>query len=146
MCRSRTLIFSSNSLKQFILPLSLTAKGTLSEDTICVFLQQIAQAMKLLQSKGILHRDLKPQNILLSHPEGRRSSSINTSVKIGNIHLYHQPGSGWCTSFCSNQPLSVFLVDFLQSSADFGFARHLQTNAMAATLCGSPMYMVRLVS
>lgn len=26
--------------------------------------------------------------------------------------------------------------------ADFGFARHLQSNAMAATMCGSPMYMV----
>ncbi|XP_019949114.1 serine/threonine-protein kinase ULK1a isoform X1 [Paralichthys olivaceus] len=83
----------------------LHSKGTLSEDTIRVFLQQIAQAMNTLQSKGILHRDLKPQNILLCHPEGRRSSSIN--IKI----------------------------------ADFGFARHLQTNTMAATLCGSPMYM-----
>uniref|UniRef100_A0AAQ5YM84 non-specific serine/threonine protein kinase n=1 Tax=Amphiprion ocellaris TaxID=80972 RepID=A0AAQ5YM84_AMPOC len=85
----------------------LHSKGTLSEDTIRVFLQQIAQAMKVLQSKGILHRDLKPQNILLCHTEGRRSSSTNTSIKI----------------------------------ADFGFARHLQTNTMAATLCGSPMYM-----
>ncbi|XP_077377526.1 serine/threonine-protein kinase ULK1a isoform X3 [Festucalex cinctus] len=85
----------------------LQSKGTLSEDTIRVFLQQIAQAMKVLQSKGILHRDLKPQNILLCHPRGKRSTSINTSVKI----------------------------------ADFGFARYLQTNAMAATLCGSPMYM-----
>ncbi|XP_037536623.1 serine/threonine-protein kinase ULK1a [Nematolebias whitei] len=85
----------------------LHSKGALSEDTIRAFLQQIAQAMKVLQSKGILHRDLKPQNILLCHPEGRRSSSINTSIKI----------------------------------ADFGFARHLQTNTMAATLCGSPMYM-----
>uniref|UniRef100_A0A3P9LMM2 non-specific serine/threonine protein kinase n=1 Tax=Oryzias latipes TaxID=8090 RepID=A0A3P9LMM2_ORYLA len=85
----------------------LHSKGTLSEDTIRVFLRQIAQAMKVLQSKGILHRDLKPQNILLCHPEGRKSSSINASIKI----------------------------------ADFGFARHLQTNTMAATLCGSPMYM-----
>ncbi|XP_054906492.1 serine/threonine-protein kinase ULK1a isoform X2 [Poeciliopsis prolifica] len=85
----------------------LQTKGTLSEDTIRVFLQQIAKAMKVLQSKGILHRDLKPQNILLCHPEGRKSSSINTSIKI----------------------------------ADFGFARHLQLNTMAATLCGSPMYM-----
>ncbi|CAN9513486.1 unnamed protein product [Ophioblennius macclurei] len=85
----------------------LHCKGTLSEDTIRVFLQQISQAMKVLQGKGILHRDLKPQNILLCHPEGRRSSSNNTSIKI----------------------------------ADFGFARHLQTNTMAATLCGSPMYM-----
>ncbi|XP_029294806.1 serine/threonine-protein kinase ULK1a isoform X2 [Cottoperca gobio] len=85
----------------------LHSKGTLSEDTIRVFLHQIGQAMKVLQSKGILHRDLKPQNILLCHPEGRRSSPINTCIKI----------------------------------ADFGFARHLQTNTMAATLCGSPMYM-----
>ncbi|XP_054466443.1 serine/threonine-protein kinase ULK1a isoform X2 [Anoplopoma fimbria] len=85
----------------------LHSKGMLSEDTIRVFLQQIGQAMKVLQGKGILHRDLKPQNILLCHPEGRRSSPINTSIKI----------------------------------ADFGFARHLQTNTMAATLCGSPMYM-----
>lgn len=61
-----------------------TAKGTLSEDTIRVFLQQIAQAMKVMQSKGILHRDLKPQNILLCHPEGRRSSSMKTFIKIGN--------------------------------------------------------------
>lgn len=85
----------------------LHSKGTLSEDTIRVFLQQIAQAMKVLQSKGILHRDLKPQNILLCHQERRRSSPTNTCIKI----------------------------------ADFGFARHLQTNTMAATLCGSPMYM-----
>ena len=28
-------------------------------------------------------------------------------------------------------------------SADFGFARFLQDGVMAATLCGSPMYMVR---
>lgn len=27
-------------------------------------------------------------------------------------------------------------------AADFGFARYLQSNMMAATLCGSPMYMV----
>lgn len=30
----------------------------------------------------------------------------------------------------------------LRSTADFGFARYLQSNMMAATLCGSPMYMV----
>uniref|UniRef100_A0A665XAB9 non-specific serine/threonine protein kinase n=1 Tax=Echeneis naucrates TaxID=173247 RepID=A0A665XAB9_ECHNA len=85
----------------------LHSKGTLSEDTIRVFLQQIAGAMKVLQAKGIIHRDLKPQNILLSYPPGRKSHSNNTCIKI----------------------------------ADFGFARHLQNNMMAATLCGSPMYM-----
>ncbi|XP_008323035.1 serine/threonine-protein kinase ULK1 isoform X1 [Cynoglossus semilaevis] len=85
----------------------LHSKGTLSEDTIRVFLQQIAGAMRVLKAKGIIHRDLKPQNILLSYPAGRKSHSNNTCIKI----------------------------------ADFGFARHLQNNMMAATLCGSPMYM-----
>uniref|UniRef100_A0A9J7ZJQ3 non-specific serine/threonine protein kinase n=1 Tax=Cyprinus carpio carpio TaxID=630221 RepID=A0A9J7ZJQ3_CYPCA len=85
----------------------LHSKGTLSEDTIRVFLQQIAGAMRVLQAKGIIHRDLKPQNILLSLPAGRKSHSNNTCIKI----------------------------------ADFGFARYLQSNMMAATLCGSPMYM-----
>uniref|UniRef100_A0A4W5RXZ5 non-specific serine/threonine protein kinase n=1 Tax=Hucho hucho TaxID=62062 RepID=A0A4W5RXZ5_9TELE len=85
----------------------LHSKGTLSEDTIRVFLQQITGAMRVLQAKGIIHRDLKPQNILLSYPAGRKSHSTNTCIKI----------------------------------ADFGFARYLQNNMMAATLCGSPMYM-----
>uniref|UniRef100_A0A6Q2YAP9 non-specific serine/threonine protein kinase n=1 Tax=Esox lucius TaxID=8010 RepID=A0A6Q2YAP9_ESOLU len=86
---------------------TLHLQGTLSEDTIRVFLQQIAGAMRVLQAKGIIHRDLKPQNILLSYPLGRKSHSTNTCIKI----------------------------------ADFGFARYLQNNMMAATLCGSPMYM-----
>ena len=109
--------------------------------------------MKVLQSKGILHRDLKPQNILLCHPEGRRSSSINTSIKIGNhfswvsrrmVAWTHLVAFCRCEfkktqrdSICS----SVYSSNF---PADFGFARHLQTNTMAATLCGSPMYMVSI--
>uniref|UniRef100_A0A7M4F4K0 Unc-51 like autophagy activating kinase 2 n=1 Tax=Crocodylus porosus TaxID=8502 RepID=A0A7M4F4K0_CROPO len=85
----------------------LSAKGTLSEDTIRVFLQQIAAAMRILHSKGIIHRDLKPQNILLSYASRRKSSVSGIRIKI----------------------------------ADFGFARYLHSNMMAATLCGSPMYM-----
>jgi len=33
-------------------------------------------------------------------------------------------------------------VSVLLCAADFGFARFLQDGVMAATLCGSPMYMV----
>ncbi|XP_063917779.1 serine/threonine-protein kinase unc-51 isoform X4 [Zophobas morio] len=84
----------------------LGAKGTLSEDTIRLFLIQLAGAMKALSAKGIVHRDLKPQNILIT---------------------YDVP----------NPPPSQIKLKI----ADFGFARFLQDGVMAATLCGSPMYM-----
>ncbi|XP_058803342.1 serine/threonine-protein kinase ULK2 isoform X3 [Phymastichus coffea] len=84
------------------------AKGTLSEDTIRVFLKQLAGAMKALHAKGVVHRDLKPQNILLSHHCGKQCP----------------------------QPHQITL-----KIADFGFARFLRDGVMAATLCGSPMYM-----
>uniref|UniRef100_A0A0K8T064 Protein kinase domain-containing protein n=1 Tax=Lygus hesperus TaxID=30085 RepID=A0A0K8T064_LYGHE len=86
----------------------LGVKGTLSEDTIRLFLNQLAGAMKALHAKGVVHRDLKPQNILLSHAGPRPCP----------------------------QPSQIRL-----KIADFGFARFLQDGVMAATLCGSPMYM-----
>jgi len=86
----------------------LNAKGTLSEDTIRMFLRQLAGAMKALVSKDIVHRDLKPQNILLSH-DGKTKNPQPHDIKL--------------------------------KIADFGFARFLQDGVMAATLCGSPMYM-----
>ena len=36
-------------------------------------------------------------------------------------------------------------ADIRLKIADFGFARFLQDGVMAATLCGSPMYMVRIM-
>lgn len=86
----------------------LNIKGTLSEDTIRLFLVQLAGAMRALVNKGIVHRDLKPQNILLAH------SGNKEYPKPSEIRL---------------------------KIADFGFARFLQDGVMAATLCGSPMYM-----
>lgn len=61
----------------------LPAKGTLSEDTIRVFLHQIAAAMRILHGKGIIHRDLKPQNILLSYANRRKSGVSGIRIKIG---------------------------------------------------------------
>uniref|UniRef100_A0A182NT05 Protein kinase domain-containing protein n=1 Tax=Anopheles dirus TaxID=7168 RepID=A0A182NT05_9DIPT len=86
----------------------LAVKGTLSEDTIRLFLGQLANAMKALYQAGVVHRDLKPQNILLSHNCGK-GLPIPSKITL--------------------------------KIADFGFARFLQDGNMAATLCGSPMYM-----
>ncbi|CAG0882524.1 unnamed protein product [Cyprideis torosa] len=64
----------------------LQAKGTLSEDTIRLFLRQLGGAMKALNDKGIVHRDLKPQNILLSHTGRTRNPQPHEiTLKIGRI-------------------------------------------------------------
>lgn len=79
----------------------LREKGRVEEEVARRFLTQIAAGLCVLHRENVLHRDLKPQNILLS------DSSASPVLKI----------------------------------ADFGFARALQPQDMAATICGSPLYM-----
>lgn len=72
----------------FLFCSSSIAKGTLSEDTIRVFLKQLAGAMKALYAKGIVHRDLKPQNILLSHNCGKACPQPHQiTLKIGKMQF-----------------------------------------------------------
>jgi serine/threonine-protein kinase ULK/ATG1 len=67
-----------------------------------------ARALKFLRQRNLIHRDIKPQNLLLCPP--------------GNDDL----GRG--------HPLGIPLLKV----ADFGFARSLPNAMMAETLCGSP--------
>ncbi|VEL20327.1 unnamed protein product [Protopolystoma xenopodis] len=90
----------------------LFGKRTLPEETIKHFLIQIGAAMDAMNRKGIMHRDLKPGNILLTH------------YGDTNKNILEIPGH---------------LISF--KLADFGFARFLQDGMMAVTMCGSPMYM-----
>ncbi|CAE8621828.1 unnamed protein product, partial [Polarella glacialis] len=79
----------------------LRERGRVAEEVARSFLTQISEGLCVLHRANVLHRDLKPQNILLS------DCSANPVLKI----------------------------------ADFGFARALQPQDMAATVCGSPLYM-----
>ena len=71
------------------------------EDPAQRFLRQLSAGLLVLHRLNFIHRDLKPQNILLSE------ESEDAILKI----------------------------------ADFGFARALNPADMAATVCGSPLYM-----
>ncbi|GLJ42547.1 hypothetical protein SUGI_0882070 [Cryptomeria japonica] len=75
--------------------------GRVSEDTARHFMRQIGSGLKMLREHHVIHRDLKPQNLLLS------TNDSNAVLKI----------------------------------ADFGFARPLQPQGLAETMCGSPLYM-----
>lgn len=64
-------------------------------------MRHLASGLVFLWRRNLIHRDIKPQNLLLS------ANAETATLKI----------------------------------ADFGFARHLATAALAETLCGSPLYM-----
>lgn len=76
----------------------IKVRGGQSEHQARVYLLQLADGLRHLREHNLVHRDLKPQNLLLT-ADGR--------LKIG----------------------------------DFGFARYMQQQDMAETLCGTPLYM-----
>ncbi|OJT04188.1 Serine/threonine-protein kinase ATG1 [Trametes pubescens] len=85
--------------------------GGLSEIVVRSFLRQLARAIKFLRQRNLIHRDIKPQNLLLT-PAGP-------------------------DEYSRGHPHGVPVLKV----ADFGFARFLPSAMMAETLCGSPLYM-----
>ncbi|CDK24561.1 unnamed protein product [Kuraishia capsulata CBS 1993] len=80
------------------------------------FLKQLASALEFLRDQNLVHRDIKPQNLLLSPPPHSKKE-------------FEEKG------FSGLWELPVLKI------ADFGFARFLPSTSMAETLCGSPLYM-----
>ncbi|KAL7342541.1 Serine/threonine-protein kinase ATG1 [Rhodotorula toruloides] len=86
-------------------------EGGLNETIVRCFLGQLVDALRFLRSQNVIHRDIKPQNLLLQ------------PASAADLEAGHPPG------------IPVLKV------ADFGFARWLPSQSMAETLCGSPLYM-----
>lgn len=85
--------------------------GGLNETMVRSFLAQLVSAVRFLRSKDIVHRDIKPQNLLLQLPDE--------------------------VALASGHPREIPQIKL----ADFGFARSLPAASLAKTLCGSPLYM-----
>ncbi|RKO97867.1 hypothetical protein CXG81DRAFT_8422, partial [Caulochytrium protostelioides] len=111
----RGLPASHPFLAYFADPLAITRLAGpyngLHETVIRHFLYQLGSSMRFLRKNQLIHRDIKPQNLLLS------------PSATGRILVPGLP------------PLPDLKL------ADFGFARALPHQSLAATLCGSPLYM-----
>ncbi|KAF2134126.1 kinase-like protein [Dothidotthia symphoricarpi CBS 119687] len=103
--------------------------GGLNEVIVRHFAKQMASALEFLRSKNYIHRDLKPQNLLLN-PSSMYYSQSGT--------LERMP-----LAADANSLIPALGIDSLPmlKIADFGFARILPTTSLAETLCGSPLYM-----
>ncbi|EKG14830.1 hypothetical protein MPH_07953 [Macrophomina phaseolina MS6] len=102
--------------------------GGLNEVLARHFLKQIASALEFIHAKNYVHRDLKPQNLLL-----------NPSP------LYYQtyrPNEVPYAAAADSMVPAVGVASLpMLKVADFGFARWLPKSSLAETLCGSPLYM-----
>jgi serine/threonine-protein kinase ULK/ATG1 len=103
--------------------------GGLNEVIVRHFAKQMASALEFLRSKNYIHRDLKPQNLLLN-PSTLYYSQSGT--------LERMPLAADASSLIP--ATGVESLPMLKI-ADFGFARVLPTTSLAETLCGSPLYM-----
>jgi serine/threonine protein kinase len=101
-----------------------TSIGGLHVDIVLNFFHQISSSLFYLRSKNLIHRDLKPQNILLC-----KSNQLQPFDS-------HKPGTS-VPLYSKSESSSLPILKL----ADFGFARELENQDMAQTLCGSPLYM-----
>ncbi|KAJ2906833.1 uncharacterized protein MKZ38_010331 [Zalerion maritima] len=92
------------------------------------FLKQLASALKFLRSENLVHRDVKPQNLLLLPPRSYREANKSVCPIL-------------TTSENSLSPVAGLVSLPMLKLADFGFARVLPSTTLAETLCGSPLYM-----
>ncbi|KAK3504851.1 hypothetical protein B0T13DRAFT_391797 [Neurospora crassa] len=92
------------------------------------FLKQLASALQFLRAGDFVHRDVKPQNLLLL-PSPHMMANNKTAKHIM---------SG---SYDSFTPAAGLASAPMLKLADFGFARVLPSTSLAETLCGSPLYM-----
>lgn len=102
--------------------------GGLHEVLARHFLKQIASALEYLRGRNLIHRDIKPQNLLLNPSPTYMAKQAPEDVPLAASEHSLIPTVG------------VASLPMLKI-ADFGFARHLPSTSMAETLCGSPLYM-----
>lgn len=102
--------------------------GGLHEVVVRHFFKQLASAMEFLRERDFIHRDVKPQNLLLLPSPQFIKSHVDSP-------LIMTASQGPIVPMVGLTSLPMLKL------ADFGFARSLPSTSLAETLCGSPLYM-----
>ncbi|KAK7736930.1 Serine/threonine-protein kinase [Diaporthe eres] len=105
-----------------------TPNAGLNEVIIRHFLKQLSSALEFLRRLNLIHRDVKPQNLLLLPSVDFRENNREVPQILSASQDSLIPAVGL-------RSLPMLKL------ADFGFARVLPSTSLAETLCGSPLYM-----
>ena len=126
--KRRDKLGDNPALRDMVRKYPMPAHGGLPEVIVRHFLKQLASAMEFLRDRNFIHRDVKPQNLLLLPSPQYLAKSKDAPLVMT----------------ASQEPLvpRVGLTSLpMLKIADFGFARSLPATSLAETLCGSPLYM-----
>ena len=124
--KKRDTLANHEMVKDMMMKYPNPKAGGLNEVVARHFLKQLASALQFLRAKNLIHRDVKPQNLLL-----------NPSP----IYYVRErpPVMPYAASDDSLIPATGIESLPMLKLADFGFARSLPSTSLAETLCGSPL-------
>ncbi|PBP19120.1 hypothetical protein BUE80_DR010076 [Diplocarpon rosae] len=126
--KKRDKLGDNPALRDMVRKYPMPATGGLNEVIVRHFLKQLASAMEFLRDRNFIHRDVKPQNLLLLPSPQYLSRATEEPLVMSASSEGMQPIVGLTS-------LPMLKI------ADFGFARSLPSTSLAETLCGSPLYM-----
>ncbi|RDL41406.1 Pkinase-domain-containing protein [Venustampulla echinocandica] len=126
--KKRDKLADNPALKDMVRKYPMPPAGGLNEVIVRHFLKQLASAMEFLRDRNFIHRDVKPQNLLLLPSPQYIEKSKDPPLIMSASEKALVPMVGLTS-------LPMLKI------ADFGFARSLPSTSLAETLCGSPLYM-----
>ncbi|KAH6624482.1 hypothetical protein B0J18DRAFT_180171 [Chaetomium sp. MPI-SDFR-AT-0129] len=126
--RKRDKLITNPATHELARKYPVAPNSGLNEVVIRHFLKQLTSATRFLREANLIHRDVKPQNLLLlPSPQYREANKMRKQI-LSASHDSLTPAVG-----LPSLPMLKL--------ADFGFARVLPSTSLAETLCGSPLYM-----